>query len=167
MLGTRPHLGRLLLPSDDDPSASGVVISHQFWKERLGGNPQAIGAPIQVNGVPFTVVGVADPRFRGTLDVGTAPDVFVPFGAQRSRGPRRASSGPTPITGGCWSSRAPRPGVAPETVRARAEAILRADVRAARPVLADASLPAHATRSGRVRAVVHARRAARARCACC
>jgi predicted permease len=141
LMGTRPHLGRLLVPADDEPSASGVVISHQFWKERLGGNPQAIGAPIQVNGVPFTVVGVADPRFQGTLDVGTAPDVFVPFGARD----RVSHDGEQRADANYWwvlVLARPRPGVAPEAVRARAEALLRADVRASRPVLADGSLPA-------------------------
>lgn len=140
MLGTEPHLGRLLQPSDDDPSASGVVISHQFWKERLGSNPQAIGAPIQINGIPFTVVGVADPRFRGTLDVGTAPDVFVPFGARD----RVSHDGEQRADANYWwvlILARPRPGTVPDAVRARAEAVLRADVRAARPGLAETSLP--------------------------
>ena len=140
MLGTRPHLGRLLQPADDEPAASGVVVSHQFWKERLSSNPQAIGAPIQINGIPFTIVGVADPRFRGTLDVGTAPDVFVPFGARD----RVSHDGEQRADANYWwvlILARPRPGIAPEAVRAKAETILRAGVHAARPALADPSLP--------------------------
>jgi len=141
MLGTRPHLGRLLQPSDDDPSAEGIVISHQFWRERFAGSPQAVGAVVQINGVPLTVVGVADQRFRGSLDVGTVPDVFVPFGARD----RVAHDEERRADANYWwvlVLARPRAGVAPETVRARAETILRGDVRAARPALPEISLPA-------------------------
>jgi predicted permease len=140
MLGTRPHLGRLLQPSDEEPTAEGIVLSYQFWKERFGGSPQAVGAPVQINGVAFTVVGVADPRFRGSLDAGTMPDVFVPFGARD----RVAHDDEHRADRNYWwvvVLARPRAGVAPETVRAKAEAIFRADVRAARAALPETSLP--------------------------
>ena len=56
------------LPRDDDahPAAQPlVVVSHPFWQQRLAGAPDAIGQRIDVNGVPFTVVGVAPPLFQG------------------------------------------------------------------------------------------------------
>ena len=140
MLGTRPHLGRLLLPEDDDPSASGVVLSYQFWKDRFGGRADAIGAPVQINGVPLTVAGVADPAFRGSLDPGSVPDVFVPFGA-RDRVSRDGERMTDPNYWWVVVLARPRAGVPADAVRAKAEPLLRADVRAARPGIEEKLLP--------------------------
>ena len=35
------------------------VLSEKFWHERFGGDPSAIGKPINLNGDAYTVVGVA------------------------------------------------------------------------------------------------------------
>ena len=49
-LGVTPAIGRLLQPSDDvTPGGHPVaVVSHAFWKRRLGGNPAALGQWIQL-----------------------------------------------------------------------------------------------------------------------
>ena len=61
------------------------MISHRFWQTRFGGDPAIVGRPVLVNGLPFTVVGVAPRRFFG-LEVGKSPDVFVPLaGSDRLR----------------------------------------------------------------------------------
>ena len=140
ILGARPHLGRLLQPADDDPSSTGVVLGHQFWKERFGSRPDAIGAPVEINGVTMTVAGVAEPAFRGSLDPGSVPDVFVPFGA-RDRVSRDSERISDPNYWWVVILARPRAGVAPEAVRAKAETLLRADVRAARPALPEQMLP--------------------------
>ena len=67
--GARPVLGRLLTTSDDvigTPAA--VVVSHGFWKRRLGSDPAIVGRQIWLNGVPVTVVGVAGRSFTGFFD---------------------------------------------------------------------------------------------------
>jgi predicted permease len=79
-------LGRGLGPADDDPAAPpAAVLSHAFWQRAFGGDPNAVGATIAVNGSPFSVVGVTAPEFRG-LSTGTrfAPltDVTVPIAKQ-------------------------------------------------------------------------------------
>jgi predicted permease len=140
MLGTRPHLGRLLQPGDDDPSAGGVVLSYRFWKDRFGGRADAIGAPVQINGVPLTVAGVADPAFRGSLDPGSVPDVFVPFGA-RDRVSRDGERMSDPNYWWVVVLARPRAGVPADALRAKAEPLLRADVRAARPAIEEKMLP--------------------------
>jgi putative ABC transport system permease protein len=86
-LGVPPVLGRMLAAADDRGSG-GVdgpvaVISHALWQRRYGAAPDVIGRPLTLDGVPFTVVGVAPQRFSG-LDVGRRADVFVPFAAARS-----------------------------------------------------------------------------------
>jgi len=64
LLGVAPAMGRGLVPSDEQPGAGDViVISHEFWRGRLDGDPAALGASVRVNGQPRTVVGVMPPQF--------------------------------------------------------------------------------------------------------
>ena len=75
--------GRTLGPADDTPGAPGAaVISHGFWRKRFGGAGDTIGRSINVNGIPFTIVGITAPGFRGTGQVVDAVDVFLPFSAR-------------------------------------------------------------------------------------
>ena len=72
------------LPRDDDahPAVQALgVVSHRFWQQRLAGAPDAIGQRIDVNGVPFTVVGVAPPLFHGVELDENPVDLRVPIGA--------------------------------------------------------------------------------------
>ncbi len=79
VLGVRAGLGRTLLPSDDvAPGKHPVaVISDALWKRTFGADPAVIGKTIQLNAHPFTIVGVSEPGFQGTV-VGVALDMFVP-----------------------------------------------------------------------------------------
>src|SRR3954463_7697414 len=80
-----PRRGRAFDPPDDAAGAQRVaVLSHAFWKARLGGAESAVGSAITLDGQPFTVVGVMPPEFRFPLD-GPAAAVWVqpraaPFG---------------------------------------------------------------------------------------
>jgi predicted permease len=67
-LGLKPAVGRLVEPGDArQPDAEPVVVvSHEYWRSHLGGDPRAVGRTLRVNGVPLTVVGVAPERFQGT-----------------------------------------------------------------------------------------------------
>ncbi len=67
-MGIRPHLGRLIDPSDDvvldgHPVA---VLSHSFWSTRYASDPDVVGRELVINQRPFTVVGVAPEEFHGT-----------------------------------------------------------------------------------------------------
>src|SRR5262249_33854221 len=44
-----------------------VVMSHDYWRTRYGGSPDAIGRRIRVNGTDLTIVGVAPSGFTGTI----------------------------------------------------------------------------------------------------
>ena len=78
-LGVRAVAGRLIAPSDDSPSAPPVVVlNYGYWKARLGSSPAIIGKTILLNRVPFTVIGVAEPRFD-SLSPGGVRDVWVPL----------------------------------------------------------------------------------------
>jgi len=66
LLGARPALGRLLRP--DDAAVRGgaavVVLSHQTWRSRYGGDPSIIGQRVSLGRQRFEVVGVAEPQAR-------------------------------------------------------------------------------------------------------
>lgn len=83
-LGVLPAIGRTLNPEDNKLTAHPyVVLSHAFWKNRLGGDASVAGRDILLNGAHFTVAGVARQGFTG-ISVGTAPDVFAPILMQRA-----------------------------------------------------------------------------------
>ena len=65
MLGIQPVLGRLFRADEDRPGAPNVVLlSHDLWLRRYGGDRKIVGSTILVNAAPHTVVGVMPPRFR-------------------------------------------------------------------------------------------------------
>jgi len=66
-LGIQPSLGRNFLPEEDlHPDAPRVVIlSNQFWQRRYNADPEVLGKALDINGKPFTVVGVLPRGFRG------------------------------------------------------------------------------------------------------
>jgi predicted permease len=79
VLGVPPALGRVLGESDDRlPSAHPVVVlSYDFWQNRLGGRSDIVGRTVRVNSHPMTVIGVAARGFRG-IDWGAVPALWVP-----------------------------------------------------------------------------------------
>ncbi|MBA0087416.1 MAG: ABC transporter permease, partial [Acidobacteria bacterium Pan2503] len=78
-LGVSPAAGRLIDSEDDRLGASPVaVISFAASQNRFGGPPNAIGQPILVDNIPFTVIGVAPPEFFG-VDPAAAPDLYLPM----------------------------------------------------------------------------------------
>ena len=77
-LGVQPAAGRLLTDEDDKPGAPPVaVLSHRYWQKRFGGDAAVVGKQINLNNVPFTVVGVSSKGFDGTMGVGSSQDVTV------------------------------------------------------------------------------------------
>ncbi len=80
VLGVRAAAGRLIDPSDDSVSAPPVVVlNYGYWKRQFAGSPSsAIGKTVRLNNVPFTIVGIADPRFD-SLSPGLVYDVWLPL----------------------------------------------------------------------------------------
>ena len=77
-LGVRPAVGRLLVDADDVAGCSGTaVLTHRFWRSEFGSDPAIVGRTLPINGQPFTVVGVAEPRFFG-LEYGYNLPIFAP-----------------------------------------------------------------------------------------
>jgi predicted permease len=79
MLGVTAALGRLLIPSDDEPSAARVVvISHRMWQAEFGASPTVVGQTLTLRGLPYTIVGVTRPDFAGVVPLLT-PELWLPI----------------------------------------------------------------------------------------
>ena len=66
--GVAMAAGRAFVPDENrsDSRAAVMVLGYQLWERRFNRNPRAIGQVVRLNGRPFTIVGVAAPRFAGT-----------------------------------------------------------------------------------------------------
>ena len=82
-LGVRAHLGRLFVENDDAPEAPPtVVLNYGFWQTAFGGSPAAIGKTARLNGLPFTIIGVAEARFDA-LSLAGKYDLWLPLAHHR------------------------------------------------------------------------------------
>jgi putative ABC transport system permease protein len=83
VLGVQPALGRLFSSADDQPGCGGsvVVVSYAFWRDQLGGDPQAIGRTLTIGRHPVPIVGVTGASFTGP-EIGHSFDVAVPICSQ-------------------------------------------------------------------------------------
>ena len=64
MLGIRPYLGRLYEPREYTYLENDtLIISYNFWKNQLGGDPRVIGRVVHFEGVAETIIGVLPPLY--------------------------------------------------------------------------------------------------------
>jgi len=79
--GVQPWIGRLLSDEDDHEGAPPVaVMSYRIWHDKYGSDPSVVGAVYQINGHPFSVIGVAAPGFFGAKLAGWGmPDFWLPL----------------------------------------------------------------------------------------
>jgi putative ABC transport system permease protein len=62
VMGLSPVLGRLTRPSDDGTGVPPVmVLTHEFWMKRFGGDSGIVGRPARLDGNTVTVIGVVQP----------------------------------------------------------------------------------------------------------
>ena len=138
-LGLTAAAGRLLTDSDDRRDAPPVaVISHAFAERRFGTTP-AVGRQMTLNGVGFTIVGVAPAGFRGTLQVGQEHDVIVPMASYDAVNRQDLAESPNYW----WVLMMARlgPAVRPADVQAAADVVVKRTTAAARPQLTARDLP--------------------------
>jgi len=65
LLGVQPELGRAITRDDDKTGASPVIVlSHEMWATRFGGDPAILGRTVHFDGITPTVVGVMPAAFR-------------------------------------------------------------------------------------------------------
>ena len=78
VLGAQPALGRTFLAEEDQKPVPVVVLSHGFWERSLGRDATIVGKTLTLNRTAFTVVGVAQRGFTGTI-LGGNPSGWVPM----------------------------------------------------------------------------------------
>ncbi|NNM34081.1 MAG: ABC transporter permease [Gemmatimonadetes bacterium] len=81
VLGVGASVGRTFLPEEGvTPGTHPVtVLSDRLFRQRFGSDPSVVGESVRINGRSYTVVGVADPTFRGKMVPGLEVDLWVPM----------------------------------------------------------------------------------------
>ncbi|MBT8488681.1 MAG: ABC transporter permease, partial [Gemmatimonadetes bacterium] len=97
VMGVQPVMGRTFVA--DEYAATGAapvaVVGHRFWQTRLGGDPSVLDRALRLNGITYSIIGVAPESFRGMFPAVTAqmwiPTAMVeevePLGNNRNSGP--------------------------------------------------------------------------------
>jgi predicted permease len=91
-LGRGPAMGRAFTEAETLPSNDGVaILTDAYWRQRLNGDPHAIGRKIRVNGFDRTVVGVLPPSFSF---LSSKARIYFPLSSSpEDRTPRQRHSG--------------------------------------------------------------------------
>ncbi len=58
VLRISPVLGRTFRREEENDASKLAVISERIWERHLGGEPTAVGSPLNLDGVPHTVIGI-------------------------------------------------------------------------------------------------------------
>ncbi|MEO6237010.1 MAG: ABC transporter permease [Vicinamibacterales bacterium] len=87
VLGVPAILGRTFTPDNDARKGGGsnnrqvAVLSYGYWQREYGGAADVLGRTIELDRIPFTIIGVTAPEFTG-LDQGTDYEVAIPLAAE-------------------------------------------------------------------------------------
>ena len=86
MMGAQPFRGRFYSSEECKPNANVAVVvaSYGFWK-RNGARADFVGSTLQVNGQPYTIIGITPDGFSGASAL-VAPDIWVPLGMRSQLG---------------------------------------------------------------------------------
>ena len=68
VLGATPAHGRVFTP-EEETAAPVVVLSHSLWTNMFDADGDIIGGSINLDGSPYTVVGIMRPGFKDALDI--------------------------------------------------------------------------------------------------
>jgi predicted permease len=134
VLGVRPALGRDFSPDEFQRPGSGpvAILSHPFWQSRFAADPSVIGGTFRMNGVVYTVIGIAPRGFGGMLR-GINAQMWVPLSMVEEVEPLGNRRGIMQGTGSSrldergvhflWVAGRMKPGVRVDQVRAELTAI--------------------------------------------
>lgn len=75
-VGVQPLAGRLFVGGEDAAGKNHVVVlSYGFWKRHFAGQPNAVGEIVQLNGEPYTLIGVMPQWFNFPAST----DMWIPL----------------------------------------------------------------------------------------
>ena len=80
LLGAAPVVGRTFTWEEAQETNAGVVIAHEAWMRRYGGDPSIVGSDVELDGEATPVLGVLPEGFRLPVDFASASpaEVFFP-----------------------------------------------------------------------------------------
>jgi putative ABC transport system permease protein len=84
ILGIQPLLGRTFLPKEDEPGNHVAILSYELWQKRFGGDRGVVNQTINLNGIPYQVVGVMPPHFTFPLE-SNSPELWTTVAELRQR----------------------------------------------------------------------------------
>src|SRR5262245_53172117 len=95
VLGVKAELGRTFLPDEDKTASPVAVISHNLWQRRFNSDTNVVGKSMVLNGVQFTIVGVAPQDFVGAEEA-FPRQIWIPLMMRASvrPGPAGVSNAP-------------------------------------------------------------------------
>jgi predicted permease len=81
VLGVPVAMGRGFTAAEADARRDPrlAVVSHAFWRRRLGGSPDVLGRTLTLNGQPYTIVGVLPQEARAFPGFAIAPEIYLPL----------------------------------------------------------------------------------------
>jgi putative ABC transport system permease protein len=83
VFGVKPILGRTYLPGEDQPGKDNLaVLSFEVWKTYFNGAQDVVGKTVNMDGSPYTVIGVMPAGFRFPMFMRDA--VYTPLHAKES-----------------------------------------------------------------------------------
>ena len=81
LLGVHPQLGRYFLPEEENPESHVAFISDELWRRFYGRRPDIVGRAMEIDGVPYRIVGVAAPGFHFAVPT----DIWLPMNLRLDR----------------------------------------------------------------------------------
>jgi putative ABC transport system permease protein len=87
LLGVQAVQGRTFSTDEDQPGRKVAVVSQTFWTSKLGSDPNALGRTIQLDTVPYTLIGILPAGF----EFGGPADVWTPLAIDRAKPQDRGS----------------------------------------------------------------------------
>ena len=80
LLGVSAAIGRTFVLNE--PLAPGadalIVLSHSYWRRRFAADPAVVGRTVNLNGQPFSIIGILPEEFTG-VERGSIPDAWIPL----------------------------------------------------------------------------------------
>jgi len=79
LMGVQPILGRTFSANEARPEGDPhlVILSYGCWQRRFGADAAMLGRVLNLNGHPYTVLGVLPRDFRSVIGYGVAPELYI------------------------------------------------------------------------------------------
>ena len=76
LLGAEPAVGRAFTEEEARAKVRLIILSHRFWEQRFQADPAALGRTVELDGQPYTIIGVMPRQFE-FLDTGS--EYWLPY----------------------------------------------------------------------------------------